>query len=120
VLERDDGRPLEVRHVPGGRGWIERDRGGVVADGDLRRCMAASGCVLAVAGVSVDHGDAGVFLVGDVDLVGPLVDGDADGAEAGGALAGVWSQPLVFWPLQVAPLITEIVPGFSPSAMLAV
>ena len=25
------------------------------------------------------------------------VDRDADGAEAGGAVAGVWPQPLVFW-----------------------
>src|SRR4051795_11831910 len=36
------------------------------------------------------------------------------------AVAGVWPQPLVSRPLQVAPSITEAEPGNSPSARFAV
>src|SRR6516165_2338058 len=35
-------------------------------------------------------------------------------------VAGVWPQPVCLVPLQVAPLITDTVPGWSPSAVVAV
>jgi len=74
-----------------------------------------AGEVGGVAGGAVDDRDAGVFGAGGVDLVGGGVDGDADGAEPGfGGGAGWVLQPVVWVPLQVAPLTTETAPGPSP------
>src|ERR1035441_10575165 len=81
--ECDDRDAVAVRDVRGSGRGVDADRGGVVAHRSFGSRLAAAGGVGAVAGGAVDRCDAGVLDVGDVHVVGRLVDRDGVGAEAG-------------------------------------
>ena len=81
--QSEHGYALLVGDVRGADGRGEADRARVVADDRSRdRVVAAVGAATA-AGVAVDGGDAGVLVVGRVDVVGGRVGGDVFGSEAG-------------------------------------
>ena len=86
--------------------WIDgsdRDTVRVVVDRQVVRACVAAASPGAVAATTVDHRNAHVLDVRDVEEPALVVERHCDRAEPGRAVAGCWPHPEVVVPLHVVP-----------------